>query len=290
MDFKLGIALRDGTYVNLYTLRDPFSAVCIGAFVFPAAFAAQRVNRPKWEEVRLSLRTCLAHWGTLPDEIQTDGEAILSHRAGEFPSLFSLWLIGLGIVHRQIRPGKPTDNAEVERCHRTVVDYAIIGNEGISVTELQATLNQAVWELNAELPSRAKDCHGRPPMVAHPEVGEARRPFQPEHELARFDLKRVDEYLSTLTWHRKVGKTGQIGLGGHHHPYSVGRAYAGQELVIRFDPEGRSFVFHSVDAPEVEVARRPARDLDVEDITGLASWPLGPGIQQLPLPLPLLKG
>jgi len=62
-----------------------------------------------------------ARWGTLPDEVQTDGEAVLIGRPQDtFPSPFTLWLRGLGITHLRIRPGKPTDNAEVERCHRTV--------------------------------------------------------------------------------------------------------------------------------------------------------------------------
>jgi len=87
-----------------------------------------------------------------------------------------------------------------------------------------------------ELPSRAEGCQGRPPIVAHPELLQPRHPFQPEHELALFDLKRVDAYLATFTWERLVGKTGQITLGGRHERYTVGRAYKGQQVLVRFDP------------------------------------------------------
>ena len=116
-----------------------------------------------------------------------------------------------------------------------------------------------------------------------------RHPFQPEHELAPFDLKRVDAYLSTFTWRRKVSKTGQICLGGHHHYYAVGRAFAQREVLVRFDPTQRHFVFYVPDSPDVEFGRRPARNLEIEDITGLATWPAGLLPQQLPLPLLLTE-
>ena len=73
--------------------------------------------------------------------------------------------------------------------------------------------------ISSKLPSRAEGCGGLPPIAAHPELLQPRRPFQSEHELASFDLKRVDAYLAALTWQRKVGKTGQITLGRRHQYY-----------------------------------------------------------------------
>jgi len=98
-------------------------------------------------------------------------------------------------------------------------------------------------------------------------------------------LKRVDAYLATFTWERKVGKTGQITIGGRHQRYSVGRSCARRHVLVRFDPSDRHFVFYDVDEPEKELGRRPARGLEVADLTGLEVWPEGPGIQQLSLPL-----
>jgi hypothetical protein len=96
--------------------------------------------------------------------------------------------------------------------------------------------------------------------------------------------------LSTFTWERKVGKTGQITIGGRHQRYSVGRAYARQQVLIRFDPSDRYSVFFDVNQPQKEIGRRPARNLDTCDITGLAEWPSGLGVQQLPLPLFVSEG
>jgi transposase InsO family protein len=291
MDFKVEIALDNGTLVTLYTVRDPVGAVCPGAFVFPTGQVGQKGSKVTLERTRSALRTCFARWGTLPDEIQTDGEPALVGKAQDsFPSVFTLWLKGLGIEHLVIRPGRPTDNAQVERCHRTLNDYAIVGHTDADVEELQDILDQAVYELTYELPSRAKGCGGRAPIVAHPELLQPRRPFQPEHELAHFDLRRVDTYLATFTWERKVGKTGQITLGGRHQSYTVGRLYAGQQVMVRFDPTDRHFFFYDPDNPDEEIGRRPARDLDVADLTGLATWPEGLGPQQLPLPLVFSEG
>jgi transposase InsO family protein len=291
IDFKMGIALKVGTLVNLLTVRDPVGEACLGASVFPAGRVGRKAKRVTFEQLCGGLRTCFVHWKTLPDEIQTDGETIFVGKPQDsFPSRFTLWLVGLGINHLVIRSGKPTDNAEVERCHRTVNDYAIVGNEDADPPHLQHILDEAMHELTFELPSHAEGCGGAVPIVAHPELLQPRHPFQARHELALFDLKRVDSYLATFTWKRKVGKTGQITVGGRHQTYSVGRAYSRQQILVRFDPTDRHFVFFDANEPDHEIGRRPARDLKVADITGLAEWPAGPGIQQLPLPLFVSEG
>lgn len=289
IDFKLGIALKNGTLVNLHTVRDPVGEACVGAFVFPAGKVGQKAKPVTLEQVRSVLRSCFARWGTLLDEMQTDGEPVLiGHPEQVFPSVFTLWLKGLGIDHLVIRSGRPTDNAEVERCHRTVNDYAIVGNEKAPVAQLQEILDQSVYELTFELSSRAEGCAGLPPIVAHPELLQPRRPFQPEHELAFFDLKRVDTYLAAFTWERKVSKGGQVEVGRAR--YWVGRDYARRQVLVRFDPDDRHFVFYEASAPEEVIGRRPAKKLDVTDLTGLAQWPVGLGPQQLPLPLPIPEG
>jgi len=284
IDFKMDIKLQDGSLASLHTIRDPVGEVCLAAVVYENQTVSQRPQRVTLPEVRATLRRCFAAWGMRPDEIQTDGEPTLVASGDDaFPSTFTLWLTGLGIAHQVIRCGKPTDNAEIERCHRTVNDYAIVGNEDKTLEDLQTLLDQAINEMAYELPSRAEGCQGQPPFEAHPELRHPRHPYRPEHELAYFDLQRVDAYLAKQQWTRKVGKTGQICIGGHHQYYLVGRVYAQQVVVIRFDPTDRHFVFYDPDHPDDELGRRPARNLAVEDLTGLATWPEN----LLPLQLPL---
>jgi transposase InsO family protein len=291
MDFQLGIALQDRTLVNLHTVYDPVGEVCIGACVFPAGHVGHLPRRATTAQVQATLRTCFDRWQTLPQAVQTDGEALWTGRRGaeEFPAPLALWLRGLGIAHWVTRPGRPTDNAEVERCHRTLDDYAIVGHEDCDPLHLQHVLDQAVHTLAFQLPSRAAVCHGRPPVQAHPELLAPAHPFHLDQELARFDLSRVDAHLATLTWIRKVGRYGQITLGGKDRRYSVGRAYAGQYIHVRFDPTDRHFVFLA-GQPEQEIGRRPARNLGVEDLTGIPTSPSATQVKQLALPFPSHKG
>jgi transposase InsO family protein len=289
LDFKINIQLAEKTLVHLHTAYDPVGTACIGARVFVVHSGNPR-QRIRMQNVQAFLRACFARWQTLPRQIQTDGETVLAGKPGEgtFPSYFTLWLKGLGIDHLIIRPGKPTDNAGVERCHRTINDYVVVGNENATPEQLQTMLDIALDELAFELPSQAKGCNGQPPAVAHPELCHPPRPFHPEHELAFFDLKRVDRYLATLTWPRRVGTDGRVRLGTQR--YFIGLQYARQHVLVSFDPADRHFVFQDCDDPDQVLRRLPAKALEVEDLTGIAAWPFGLGVQQLSLPLPFAKG
>ena len=289
IDFKVRIPLADDKLVHLHSAYDPVAGACIGARVFQTGQHSHH-QRIRLENVQAFLRFCFAYWGTLPQEIQTDGETVLTGKPcdGAFPSRFTLWLAGLGIKHLVTRPGKPTDNAEVERCHRTINDYAIVGNETTTSSQLQSILNRAFHELLYELPSRAKDCQGRPPAEAHPELFQRPRPFRPEHELASFDLRRVDKYLASLTWPRRVGNNGRVRLGTER--YFVGLAHAQREVLVSFDPVERHFVFCDSHDHDDVLRRLPAKTLGAEDLTGLAVWPIGLKPQQLPLPLCFAEG
>lgn len=284
VDFKMGVALADGSQVNLHTVCDPVGEVCVMARVTPAGRSGQPPTHVTLRQLQATLRAGFAYWHTLPEEIQTDNEAVfIGHPDWPFPSPFTLWLVGLGIRQVRTRPGRPTDNAEVERTHQTVYNYAVCGNEQRTCTELQVVLDRAVAELAFDLPSRAAGCAGRAPTDAHPELLQPQRLFAPEQEWSRFDLARVDAYLTAQVWPRRVGPTGQIAIGGQRQRYSVGRAHAGQTIWVGFDPTDRNFVFYGADMPHPELARRAARHLTQAELLGCddptaCAWP-----QQLPL-------
>lgn len=289
MDFKMGIPLPDGNQVNLFTACDPFAEACIGAAVFPAGQVGQAPKKVTQEQVRSFLRACFAHWQHLPDELQTDGECVLVANRGpnDFPTTFTLWLEGLGIHHLVIRLHRPTDNSEVERMHRTVHDFALKGCRLSHLADLNAWLQESVTTLVYELPSHAKHCAGLPPIQAHPELATPPSPFQPETELAHFDLPRVDQFLAHFAWERRVGKTGQVDIGSH--VYSVGRPQARKLVTIRFDPDTRELVFFAqlegTGKDGIELKRHPIQDLDAAHLIGFSIPGLAPGPQQLPLPL-----
>ena len=283
MDFKIGIVLHNGRQVNLHTVRDPFGAACIGAVVYDAGKAGQRPRQITPEQARTTLRRCFAFWNTVPERLQTDNQTGLAaaRQSNDFPTGFTLWLVGLGIQHIFIRSGHPTDNAEVERCHRTLTDYAIIGKQDLPQPLLQRWLDLSVHQLNFELPSQAHACHGKSPVEAHPELLQPSRWFHPEQEVANFDLQRIYTYLAGLTWERTVSKVGRIDLGGFR--YGVSSRFSGKRLAIRFDPASCEFAVYD---GQTLIRRHPARGLSIEDLTGLGTLTSSLGPQQLPLPLP----
>ena len=270
MDWKVGIHIGDRQVVQLATIRDPVGAAFIALDLYAVPSSRTRIREA---DVRATLRAAFEEWG-LPDEIQTDGEPVLNSTAHDgFPSRFQLWLAGLGIRHNRIRPGVATDDAEVERGHRTISDYVLVGQEAQGLEALRQALRSARGELNGEYPSRAKGCDHHPPLQAHPELLHPKRTFARDQEAELFDLKRVDAYLVRMQWERKVGQTGQITLGGAHQTYLVGRGYRGQVVTVHFDPQDRSFVASLPSTEDsqtpMEVKRWPARPLSAEEILDL---------------------
>ncbi|MDX1379300.1 MAG: hypothetical protein R3307_10645 [Anaerolineales bacterium] len=130
LDFKVNIEQDNGDKLALHTLVDQYSGACIDAQLLVKQIAVEKDERVTWREAQATLRSGFALWNNLPQEVQTDNETVLMGRPGaDFPTDFSLWLKGLGIAHLAIRPGKSTDNAEVERGHRTINEYALVGQE-----------------------------------------------------------------------------------------------------------------------------------------------------------------
>lgn len=284
LDFKVNIEQADGQKLALHTLVDQYSGACITAQLLPKKTAVQKDERITWREAQATLRCGFSLWGTMPQEVQTDNETALIGRPGmDFPSDFTLWLKGLGISYATIRPGKCTDNAEVERGHRTIHDYAIVGQENLPVSDLQLTVQQAARELTFALSSHAKSCNDRPPVSAYPELLTPLRPYQLAHEFALFDLSRVDAFLASFHWLRQTDKVGTLQLGGHKRRYCLGRKYAYVQCYIRFDPADRQLVFALGDNPQQEICRRPIRQVTAWELIGLDD----PSVELIPQQLPL---
>jgi transposase InsO family protein len=244
LDFRRNLEGANEQKLTLHTIMDEYSGACITAQLVPKEMKAKQSGRVTWREAQNTLRFGFAAWGTLPESVQTDNESTLVGRSGtDFPTDFTLWLVGLGIDHTVIRPGVSTDNSEVERGHRTITDYAIIGQEQQPVAELQLKVTAAAQELAFVLPSRAKACKGRPPVEAYPQLLAGARPYQLEQELALFQMQRVYLYLAQFQWQRKVSVNGTIQLGNASRRYSLGRQYAGEEVRIYFDAKDCHLVF-----------------------------------------------
>ncbi len=271
LDIQEGTRLGDGTVASICNIRDPVGAAMIASRAF-AVQTARHWRKLTWREVQQVLREGFTEWQTLPDGVLTDNEVSLAGSPNDpFPSRLTLWLVGLGICHFRIRPHRPTDQPHIERNHRTLDDLAMDEESLTNLCSLQRSLDQERSLYNTLFPSRASDCAGRPPLQAHPGLLRPRRPYRPEWELALFNIQHVYDYLASFTFQRRVSASGQVSLG--RQVYSVGRAWAGHTLVVRFDAQQHVWVFCEEGAEEgeaeQEIARRSPKNLDVKTLTGL---------------------
>lgn len=275
LDAKESVPVKGVGATTFNQARDEFGRLTVLHRIHPAEKPDQQIVKLSAEAVQQDCRIAFSQWG-LPDAIQTDRASIfVDADPSPFPTPLTLWWVGLGIDHRLIPRHTPKRNGSVERSHRTLNERTLAGQQFSSAEALQAQVDMDWHELNAECPSRARGCHGQPPLLAHPELLVARRPYQPEWELELFELARVYRYLSSQTWTRTVSQNGQVSLGGTH--YGLGRSWAEQTVTVSFDAARRQFVFSQVrsqtTAGRRQVALAPvyrdAKGLSVEDLTGL---------------------
>ena len=285
LDSQEKIELQNGEIATVCNIRDPYGAAIIASQAFSVK-TEKRWRKLTWKEVRQVFRTGFTEWGTLPDSVLNDNELCLAGAPTDnFPSKLTMWLVGLGIKHRFIRPHCPTDQPHVERTHRILDDLALHDESCTHMDSLQASLDRERYIYNHRFPSRASDCGGRPPLSAHPELLHPRKPYEPGIELALFDIHRVFHFLAIFTLERTVNATGQVSLG--RCLYSIGRCFSGKSVRVRCDPDTCEWVFTEPNqqddqSSEVELTRCPITHINVAFLTGLAPQPIN-----LPQPLQL---
>jgi hypothetical protein len=285
LDSQEGIRLHSGEIATLCNIRDPVGAAMIASRAFLVQ-TPHHWRKLAWTEVRDVLRSAFCEWQTLPDSVLTDNELGLAGGPNApFPGQLTLWLTGLGIRHRFIRPGHPTDQPHVERNHRTLAGWALDAQALTDGVHLQQSLDRERCVHNQAYPSLASDCAGQPPLTAHPELLKPRRPYAPELELLLFDLQRVYDYLATFSFTRKINASAQVSLG--RQLYSLGKKLVRERQLttvrVRFDAQQGVWVFLTED--HEELVRRPLKGVTAYTLTGLepsATQPRGP--VQLALP------
>lgn len=292
IDAKESMEIPGVGLVSINHGRDEYGRVTVLHRVHAAGDQGRQKAPLTMELAYQDCRVAFTEWG-LPEAIQTDRDTIyVDSGPSPFPNRIVLWWVGLGIKHRLIPRRTPKRNGTVERSHRTLKERTL-ANQGFENAEaLQAQVDAAWHELNHECPSRARGCQGKPPLVAHPEMLETARPYRPEWELELFDLKKVDQYLAEYSWIRTATSVGQVRM--RNKRYSLGSAWAGQQVSAKFDPDKRQFVFSQIRSetrkgkrqPKLDPVRRDAKNMSVEAITGLSTKTLKElPTRQLMLPL-----
>jgi len=281
IDGKEKVAVGDHEVATILNIRDPAAALMIGSRAIITT-TEQGWRKATLPEVQDTLRQAFTQWG-LPLEVQTDHEVVYTGSAeADFPSHFTLWLVGLGLTHITSRDRRPTDQPQVERGHRTLGDMTWKDEHFDQVEGLQAALDDRRQRYNQELPVQAADCQGRPPLVVHPQAWHSGRPFHPALEWTLFDIQRVDTYLASRVWTRQISAAGCVRLG--NHLYYIGRAHLKQAVSVRFISDTRTFRFELADGTLVN--QLPAVDLDKADLIGYL--PIEEAVSvvfQMPLPL-----
>jgi len=269
LDSQEGIRLANGTIATICNIRDPVGAAMIASRAFSVQ-TERHWRKLEWTEVREVLRHGFTEWHTLPNEVRTDNELGLAGGPNDpFPGKLTLWLVGLGVAHRFIRPGCPTDQPQIERNHRTLNGLVFSAEALADQEHLQQTLDRERQVYNTAYPAQASDCAGRPPLTAHPELLEPRRYYEPRLELALFNLQRVYDYLGSFTFKRTVNASAQVSLG--RMLYSLGKPLIREKalttVLARLDPHHAEWVFYT--EAEEELVRRPLKELDVQTLTDL---------------------
>ncbi len=247
MDMQERLYLDKLGYFNVVNVRAPKWGITVGCYPHQA-------GEKRWErkvsqaEAREDCRDTFEQWG-LPDIFQTDKDKVLvCSDETPFPTDFILFLVGLGVRHTIIQ--RVTQNASVERSHRTFDKQMLSGVQADTWPAFLGHVQSELIRLNERLPSRANACHGQIPLQAHPEALTPRRPYRRAQEDQLFNMQRIDQYLAGGKWLRHTSAKGQFHFADR--VCSVGTTYRSQYVTITFDPQTRLFVVRSQTGEEVK--------------------------------------
>lgn len=165
----------------------------------------------------------------MPQWIRVDNGLPLGSLHKDIIPVMAMWLISLGIEMIWNRPRQPRDNAMVERCQRTLKNWAEPHRAG-NAEELQTRLDQAILSYNRYFKvSRLANCTREevyPKLMKH--TGRA-------YQKTQAHLTPVLDYLSKGSWERKVSLKGQIWIFGRR--FSVGSKLKNQLVYLKIDPK-----------------------------------------------------
>jgi hypothetical protein len=196
----------------------------------------------------------------MPKAIRVDNGDPWATRS-DLPSALALWLIGLGVKVILNRPHHSTDNGIVERDHGVLAGW-VEPQRASNRAEFQMQL-QAAMQMQRE---RYPALQGLSRLQACPDLLHNPRPYRPELEGQLWSWERVVIWLSQRVWRRRVDKVGRISW--FSAAYSVGRAYAGQDVLLHFDPAQQDWVIESEAGKGLK--RYPNLDITPERIFAFA--------------------
>ena len=222
-------------------------------------FPLSRASQLTGAAVRRHLRETFARWG-LPKALRIDNGAPWATQS-DVPSALALWLIGLGIKVLVNRPRQSTDNGIVERNHGVLANWV----EAKEAPSLEAFARQLSWA--SQMQREVYPAIGaKNRLEAYPGLQKNERTYQVERETELWQIQRVETYLATKLWARRVDKVGRISL--FSSDYSVGRKYRGQTLQIRYDLQSHDWLIENEQG--LLLKRYPCQEISLENIQNLS--------------------
>lgn len=248
--------------IALINVKDVFSHTY--ASLYPACVASL-THSPNTEDYQMAIRLAFCTFG-LPRLIQTDHASVFYDNKSKspFPTRWHLWLLALGIKVEFSRVRCPTDQAQVERAHRTIGDFAIDNQDFKNWEDLVTKLNQVQKALNETYPCRS--LNNQAPLVACPQARKKQRHYQPCLEASMLNLENVYDYLQKGRWHRWVAKNACLSIGGQL--YKLPKEFKETKVLISFDKESKNLVFQN----DKELSFKcPIKAISKEELMGNAA-------------------
>ncbi|WP_246678808.1 IS481 family transposase [Mesorhizobium sp. B2-4-17] len=217
MDFKGHFAIHSGRCHPLTTLDDHSR--------FNLVLSA--CGNEQGRTVRGELEIAFRHYG-LPLAMLMDGGPPWSDPGGELYTVFSVWLLRLGIRVLHGRPRHPQTQGKEERFHRTLKAEVISGRSFGDLADCQRAFDQWRPRYNHERPHEALDMatpaeRYRPSPRCFPEV------------LPAIEYGPGDKV-------RKVDSDGFISF--RNRPWRIGKAFRGELVALRSTDQDGLFSVH----------------------------------------------
>ncbi len=199
--------------------------------------------------VQEAVRQQFARWG-LPASLRVDNGPPWGN-FNDLPTAFALWLVGMGVRWHWNDPGRPQQNPKVERSQGTAKRWCE-PERCVSAAELQTRLDEADRRQREEYPTAAASR-----WELFPELRHSGRSYSLAWERRAWDLALVEEHLAEYGAVRQVGANGSVGV--YDRARYVGRAYAGQYVLVQYDPQAHGWLI--TDAQGRELRRHPAPEI-----------------------------
>jgi hypothetical protein len=218
-----------------------------------------------WQQVQpresqAFLRRAFSRWGR-PERLRVDNGTPWGASDG-LPTGLVLWLAGLDVWVDHNPACCPQDNGVVERSQGTGKKWAEPG-QCDHVPQLQQHLDEADTRQRERYPYR----QGQSRMAFCPGLRHAGRYYSEAWERRHWQWVLAAELLAGVVVERQVDKSGRVSL--YSRNCYVGKSWAGQRVWVRYDPQGRRWMFS--DQNNQLLAYQEAPELSRERIVNLTA-------------------